>query len=363
MVSLSTMIGTLPPKTIRVQCSIKNSKLIGLIDLGGSKQSRMLIEYPSFVVNTGLCDHLRIGCGAHTGLACCQMSSLKNRDTGVNVIALSKSNIALTLCCTLSWRCYSGIKANYDLKEDLWSRGMTSSLFSFEITLKSIDPIQSKYSSKLRDGVELGSSYQVPLMTKPFAFGLSIASNSLVHGTPKRKDLANSQGTTLQRGENELEVTQVTRHGCDSMTRKIEDLAPQSHSNSCRDFSTVLGTLDQSNSLLYPDFEALPLLIEPGASQGSVDTNAHEGKLSSESVGTWSKGCWRHENRLWSLTQKYVPKTFKGLAGQNWVAQGLPNTIVRGNIGLAYLFYDPHGTCKTSCARKFATTLNCHSLE
>eukprot|EP01018_Ginkgo_biloba_P026565 Gb_02534 [translate_table: standard] len=32
-------------------------------------------------------------------------------------------------------------------------------------------------------------------------------------------------------------------------------------------------------------------------------------------------------------------------------------------VGLAYVFYDPHGTCKTSCARIFAATLNCHSLE
>eukprot|EP01018_Ginkgo_biloba_P002992 Gb_20208 [translate_table: standard] len=54
---------------------------------------------------------------------------------------------------------------------------------------------------------------RVPHMTKPFAFDLSVASNSLVHGAPKRKDLAGSQGTSLQRGENELEVAQVPRHG------------------------------------------------------------------------------------------------------------------------------------------------------
>eukprot|EP01018_Ginkgo_biloba_P015378 Gb_29449 [translate_table: standard] len=64
------------------------------------------------------------------------------------------------------------------------------------------------------DVVDLRRCLNVPLMTKPFAFDLSVASNSLVHGAPKRKDLADSQGTTLQRGENELEVTQIARHGC-----------------------------------------------------------------------------------------------------------------------------------------------------
>eukprot|EP01018_Ginkgo_biloba_P001284 Gb_23101 [translate_table: standard] len=64
------------------------------------------------------------------------------------------------------------------------------------------------------DVVDLWRCLYVPLMIKPFAFDLSVASNSLIHGAPKRKDLADSQGTTLQRGENDLEVTQVARHGC-----------------------------------------------------------------------------------------------------------------------------------------------------
>eukprot|EP01018_Ginkgo_biloba_P025798 Gb_40078 [translate_table: standard] len=37
-----------------------------------------------------------------------------------------------------------------------------------------------------------------------------------------------------------------------------------------------------------------------------------------------SKGHWRHVDRHWSLTQKYAPKTFKKLVGQNLVAQNRP---------------------------------------
>eukprot|EP01018_Ginkgo_biloba_P033554 Gb_35612 [translate_table: standard] len=65
---------------------------------------------------------------------------------------------------------------------------------------------------------------------------------------------------------------------------------------------------------------------------------------------------WRHEDRHWSLTQKYAPKTFKELVGQNLVAWALSNAIARGKIGLAYVFYGPHGTGKTSCARIFCSS-------
>eukprot|EP01018_Ginkgo_biloba_P014231 Gb_12842 [translate_table: standard] len=72
----------------------------------------------------------------------------------------------------------------------------------------------------------------------------------------------------------------VVSLGIDSTIRKIEDLTRQSHSNFRRDFSVVPGISNQSNSSLDSDFEALPLLIEPRASQESVDIDAHGGKLS-----------------------------------------------------------------------------------
>ncbi|XP_057822360.1 protein STICHEL-like 3 isoform X1 [Cryptomeria japonica] len=255
---------------------------------------------------------------------------------------------------------------------------------------------------------ELGHIYETS--------GLSIASNSLIHGAYKTKGFAGLQETELQTGGNELEVTQAPRNGCgipwnwsrihqrgktildfagrslscglsDSAARKMEGLAPQGHFGSHRDFPVVSGTSDHSNSSFDSDSEALPLLIEPGASQESA-----EGKVSGElslyadhnfgfkqdhdsasdtrstdqfGVGRGLEGSetLSHEFGHRSLTQKYAPKAFKELVGQNLVAQALNNAMLRGKIGLVYIFYGPHGTGKTSCARIFTAALNCNSLD
>nr|KYP50359.1 DNA polymerase III subunit gamma/tau [Cajanus cajan] len=70
----------------------------------------------------------------------------------------------------------------------------------------------------------------------------------------------------------------------------------------------------------------------------------------------------RH-GRHQSLTQKYMPRTFRDMVGQNLVAQALSNAVVKRKVGLLYVFYGPHGTGKTSCARIFARALNCNSSE
>ncbi|KAL5202383.1 hypothetical protein ABZP36_013335 [Zizania latifolia] len=74
-----------------------------------------------------------------------------------------------------------------------------------------------------------------------------------------------------------------------------------------------------------------------------------------------SRGSQRGRHR--SLTQKYSPRTFKDMVGQSLVVQALSNAILKSKIGLVYVFYGPHGTGKTSCARVFAKALNCHSAE
>ncbi len=59
------------------------------------------------------------------------------------------------------------------------------------------------------------------------------------------------------------------------------------------------------------------------------------------------------------LHQKYRPKTFADLVGQNAIADTLRNAITRQRIAHAYLFSGPRGTGKTSSARILAKSLNC----
>ncbi|CAL9759470.1 unnamed protein product [Musa acuminata subsp. burmannicoides] len=64
-----------------------------------------------------------------------------------------------------------------------------------------------------------------------------------------------------------------------------------------------------------------------------------------------------------SLSQKYQPRFFQEIIGQNIVIQSLGNAISRGRIAPAYLFHGPRGTGKTSAAKIFAAALNCLSIE
>lgn len=64
-----------------------------------------------------------------------------------------------------------------------------------------------------------------------------------------------------------------------------------------------------------------------------------------------------------SLSQKFRPKSFHDLVGQNVVARSLLGAISRGRITSFYLFHGPQGTGKTSASRIFAAALNCLSLE
>lgn len=64
-----------------------------------------------------------------------------------------------------------------------------------------------------------------------------------------------------------------------------------------------------------------------------------------------------------SLGQKYRPKSFKDLVGQNVVARSLLGAISRGRVSSFYLFHGPRGSGKTSASRIFAAALNCLALE
>ncbi|KAG8077809.1 hypothetical protein GUJ93_ZPchr0007g3882 [Zizania palustris] len=127
-------------------------------------------------------------------------------------------------------------------------------------------------------------------------------------------------------------------------------------------------------------FDTSPLLIEvaaSGARNGGI-AGSYSGELgifsdqssemdsdpmSEARSGHKSRGSLHSRGRHRSLTQKFAPKTFKGVVGQSLVMQALSNAVLRRKIGLVYVFYGPHGTGKTSCARVFAKALNCHSVE
>ncbi|KAK9278862.1 hypothetical protein L1049_028441 [Liquidambar formosana] len=64
-----------------------------------------------------------------------------------------------------------------------------------------------------------------------------------------------------------------------------------------------------------------------------------------------------------SLSQKFRPKFFNELVGQNVVTRSLLSAISKGRVTSFYLFHGPRGTGKTSASRIFAAALNCLSLE
>ncbi|CAN1291471.1 Protein STICHEL-like 2 [Linum perenne] len=78
--------------------------------------------------------------------------------------------------------------------------------------------------------------------------------------------------------------------------------------------------------------------------------------LSRDAVGTSP-----HGQRC--LSQKFRPRSFNDVVGQNVVVRSLLGAISRCRVASFYLFHGPRGTGKTSASRIFAAAVNCISLE
>ncbi|GLU13848.1 hypothetical protein SLE2022_304580 [Rubroshorea leprosula] len=151
-----------------------------------------------------------------------------------------------------------------------------------------------------------------------------------------------------------------------------------------RDIPDMPVASDHSSSSTKANAEVLPLLVEASGSLDSTEdagwVNDYSGELGifadnllkhnvDSDLASEARSGERHRlgrnqhPRHQNLTQKYMPRTFRDLVGQNLVAQALFNAVMKKKVGLLYVFYGPHGTGKTSCARVFARALNCQSTE
>ncbi|KAM0944661.1 putative DNA-directed DNA polymerase [Dioscorea sansibarensis] len=234
----------------------------------------------------------------------------------------------------------------------------------------------------------------------------SVASNSL----PQHPLHQKSHAAERQEENTEMEVNQAPRNGCgipwnwsrihyrgksildlagrslacglsDSRMRKANGATPQRKG----DTSKIPIAFNHSGSSTNSDSESLPLITEPHASEDTSDNPAlaldylrerelhasHALRHGQDLLGHASEARSGHQQpsrgsslvRHRCLTQKYMPKAFKDLVGQTLAVQALSNTVLRRKVGLVYVFYGPHGTGKTSCARIFAKALNCQSDE
>ncbi|XP_063943050.1 protein STICHEL-like 3 isoform X1 [Daucus carota subsp. sativus] len=230
----------------------------------------------------------------------------------------------------------------------------------------------------------------------------SIPSNPLAHGAAAARSKYKMEGRGKEFGD--PNVTRAPRNGCgipwnwsrihhrgksflDSAGRSLSCGLSDSKSRKGGiltkegEFSDMPVTSDHSSLSSKFNKEELPLLIDD---QDSADNAAWvhdysgelgifadnllkqevDSDLASEARSGQQQKLQQHQTGgHQNLIQKYMPRTFRDLVGQNLVSQALSNAVVKRKIGPLYVFYGPQGTGKTSCARIFAKALNCQSED
>ncbi|KAK4350611.1 hypothetical protein RND71_029924 [Anisodus tanguticus] len=129
----------------------------------------------------------------------------------------------------------------------------------------------------------------------------------------------------------------------------------ESDHGGCGISSCWLGTPKFRGSSPLTHMEERPLL-----SAGIGET------LLSLQRGSWvqdNNGVASHSESPRNPSQKFRPKSFSEMVGQNVVSRSLLNAISIGRINPFYLFHGPRGTGKTCASRIFAAALNCLSPD
>lgn len=177
----------------------------------------------------------------------------------------------------------------------------------------------------------------------------------------------------------------------DSVRRKVTNMVSRNHQTTLQKESPLSNyNYKRSIRLLNCTREGLPLLTDTGEDGASSEEGTSDGQSTNigelDMEATYklerrmksrhrsqeqmelaltpgSRELAIYEDRHRSLSQKYRPRSFDELVGQNMVVQTLVNAILRGKIAPVYLFQGSRGTGKTSTARIFAAALNCLSPE
>lgn len=176
----------------------------------------------------------------------------------------------------------------------------------------------------------------------------------------------------------------------DSVRRKVTNMVSRNQTTLQKESPLSNYNYKRSIRLLNCTREGLPLLTDTGEDGASSEEGTSDGRSTNigelDMEATYklerrmksrhrsqeqmelaltpgSRELAIYEDRHRSLSQKYRPRSFDELVGQNMVVQTLVNAILRGKIAPVYLFQGSRGTGKTSTARIFAAALNCLSPE